>query len=69
MFGILGLKSPFEVILSFFFNKVVVPHISRFSFVFLCFRRHFVPTYDCVVSVHHFIFNLLLTAFIYVLAI
>ena len=37
MFGILGLKSPFEVItpifIIFFFNKVVVSHISGFSFV------------------------------------
>ena len=68
MFGIPGLKSPFEVItpifIIFFFNKVVVPHISGFSFVFSCFRRHFVPACGCVVSVHCFIFHLLLAAFI-----
>ena len=73
MFGILGLKSPFEVItpifIIFFFNKVVVPHISGFSFVFPCFCRHFVPACGCVGLVHRFIFRLLLVAFICVLAI
>ena len=68
MFGILGLKSPFKVItpifIILFFNKVVVPHISGFSFVFSCFRHHFVPARGCVVSVHRFIFHLLLPAFI-----